>query len=153
MYEILDGIRSPQDIKRLETDALRTLCAELRDYIVRCCAENPGHLASSLGAVELIVGMHYVFDAPADKFVFDVGHQAYAHKILTGRKEAFRKNRRADGISGFPRREESPFDAFGTGHSRPPSVLPGRRPCWAAARRRSFSWATAPSPEAWPSKP
>jgi len=117
MYEILDGIRSPQDIKRLETDALRTLCAELRDYIVRCCAENPGHLASSLGAVELIVGMHYVFDAPADKFVFDVGHQAYAHKILTGRKEAFRKNRCADGISGFPRREESPFDAFGTGHS------------------------------------
>ncbi len=117
MYTILDGISSPQDIKRLDIDGLRTLCGELRDYIVRCCAQNPGHLASSLGAVELIVGMHYVFDAPADKFVFDVGHQAYAHKILTGRREAFLRNRRSDGISGFPRREESPYDAFGTGHS------------------------------------
>ena len=117
MYGILDGISSPRDIKQLDLAALRTLCAEIRDYIVRCCAQNPGHLASSLGAVELIVGMHYVFDAPDDKFIFDVGHQAYAHKILSGRKDAFLKNRRPDGISGFPRRGESPFDAFGTGHS------------------------------------
>jgi 1-deoxy-D-xylulose-5-phosphate synthase len=78
---------------------------------------NPGHLGSSLGAVELIIGLHYVYDAPADKLVFDVGHQAYAHKIITGRREAFRKNRMKDGISGFPKRSESPYDAFGAGHS------------------------------------
>ncbi|MBQ3997016.1 MAG: 1-deoxy-D-xylulose-5-phosphate synthase, partial [Bacteroidales bacterium] len=87
MYTILDNINSPADIRNLNMDQLRTLCAELRDYIVRCCAENPGHLGSSLGAVELIVGLHYVYNTPDDKIVFDVGHQAYAHKILTGRRE------------------------------------------------------------------
>ena len=117
MYEILDRIDSPADIRSLSIGELKTLCAELRDYIVRCCAENPGHLGSSLGAVELIVGMHYVYDTPADKLVFDVGHQAYAHKILTGRREIFRKNRTKDGISGFPNIFESGYDAFGTGHS------------------------------------
>ena len=117
MYEILDHINSPADIKRLDLDGLRSLCTEIRDYMVRCCAVNPGHLGSSLGAVELIVGMHYVYDAPTDKLVFDVGHQAYAHKILTGRREAFKDNRTRDGISGFPKRSESPYDAFGTGHS------------------------------------
>ncbi len=117
MYEILDHINSPADLKRLDMDGLRRLCVEIRDYMVRCCAVNPGHLGSSLGAVELIVGMHYVYDAPEDKLVFDVGHQAYAHKILTGRREAFKGNRTRDGISGFPKRSESPYDAFGTGHS------------------------------------
>ena len=117
MYTILDNINSPADIRGLNMEQLRTLCSELRDYIVRCCAENPGHLGSSLGAVELIVGMHYVYNTPEDKIVFDVGHQAYAHKILTGRREAFLKNRSKDGISGFPRMEESPYDAFGVGHS------------------------------------
>lgn len=107
----------PADIKSLDMDYLRSLCAEIRDYIIKSCADNPGHLASSLGAVELIVGMHYVFDAPKDKLVFDVGHQAYAHKILTGRKEAFKKNRMRDGISGFPNRDESEWDAFGAGHA------------------------------------
>ena len=85
--------------------------------MIECCAVNPGHLGPSLGAVELIVGLHYVFDAPQDKIVFDVGHQAYAHKIITGRREAFRFNRTKDGISGFPKRAESEFDAFGVGHS------------------------------------
>lgn len=117
MYEILDKINSPADLKPLSMDQLRKLCGELRSYMVECCAVNPGHLASSLGAVELIVGFHYVFDAPADKLVFDVGHQAYAHKILTGRREAFRSSRTRDGISGFPRRDESEYDAFGVGHS------------------------------------
>ena len=117
MYEILDHINSPADLKRLDMDGLRRLCVEIRDYMVRCCAVNPGHLGSSLGAVELIVGMHYVYDSPEDKLVFDVGHQAYAHKILTGRREAFKGNRTRDGISGFPKRSESPYDAFGTGHS------------------------------------
>ncbi len=117
MYEILDTIHTPADVKKLDIDGLRKLCAEIRDYMVRCCAVNPGHLGSSLGAVELIVGLHYVYDAPADKLVFDVGHQAYAHKIITGRREAFKGNRTRDGISGFPKRDESPYDAFGTGHS------------------------------------
>lgn len=114
---ILDKINSPEDLRRLDIEELRPLCGEIRDYIVRCCADNPGHLASSLGAVELIVGLHYVFDTPKDKLVFDVGHQAYAHKILTGRKEAFEKNRMPDGISGFPNRDESEYDAFGAGHA------------------------------------
>ena len=114
---ILDKINSPEDLRRLNIEELRPLCGEIRDYIVKCCADNPGHLASSLGAVELIVGLHYVFDTPKDKLIFDVGHQAYAHKILTGRKEAFKKNRMPDGISGFPNRDESVYDAFGAGHA------------------------------------
>ncbi len=114
---ILDKINSPADVRKLNIDELKPLCGEIRDYIIRCCSENPGHLASSLGAVELIVGLHYVFDTPKDKLIFDVGHQAYAHKILTGRKEAFRKNRMPDGISGFPNRDESVYDAFGAGHA------------------------------------
>ena len=117
MYKLLDKIDSPADLKRLDRKDLPAVCAEVRDYMVRCCAENPGHLASSLGAVELIVGLHYIYDTPKDKLVFDVGHQAYAHKILTGRREAFRGNRTRAGISGFPNRAESPYDAFGAGHS------------------------------------
>lgn len=117
MYELLDQINSPADIKGFTTEQLRALCAELRRYILEVCSRNPGHLASSLGAVELIVGVHYVFDTPADKLVFDVGHQAYAHKILTGRREAFATMRSKGGISGFPNRDESPYDAFGVGHS------------------------------------
>ena len=117
MYELLDKIESPADIKGLTKEQLHTLCAELRQYIIETCSKNPGHLGASLGAVELIVGVHYVYDTPADQFVFDVGHQAYAHKVLTGRREAFRTMRTKDGISGFPKRSESPFDAFGVGHS------------------------------------
>ena len=117
MYELLDKIDSPADLKGLSLEELGKLCGEIRRYILECCAVNPGHVASSLGAVELIVGFHYVFNSPTDKIVFDVGHQAYAHKILTGRREAFRQNRTRDGISGFPSRSESPHDAFGAGHS------------------------------------
>ena len=115
--DILSGINSPADIKGLSIEQLRQLCQEIRDYMIQCCSANPGHLGSSLGAVELIVGLHYVFDTPNDKIIFDVSHQAYAHKILTGRREAFKKNRCEDGISGFTRIEESPYDAFGAGHS------------------------------------
>ena len=117
MYKILDHINSPEDVRKLSVAKLKTLCDEIRDYMVRCCAENPGHLGSSLGAVELIVALHYVYDTPKDKLVFDVGHQAYAHKILTGRREAFKDNRKAGGISGFPKMAESKYDAFGAGHS------------------------------------
>lgn len=116
-YKILDRIDSPQDIKVLNIEELRELCAEIRQYMIECCAVNPGHLGPSLGAVELIAGLHYVYNAPEDKIVFDVGHQAYAHKIITGRREAFRHNRTKDGISGFPKRSESIYDAFGAGHS------------------------------------
>lgn len=117
MYGILDKVNTPADIKGLDMEQLRQLCAEIRDYMVQCCATNPGHLASSLGTVEIIVALHYLYDTPKDKIVFDVGHQAYAHKILTGRKEAFRENRTMNGISGFPKMSESPYDSFGVGHS------------------------------------
>jgi len=117
MYELLDKINSPADIKGFDMNQLEQLCSELRQYMVECCSKTPGHLGSSLGAVELIVAMHYVYDAPKDKFIFDVGHQAYAHKILTGRREAFKTLRTEGGISGFPRRSESEYDAFGVGHS------------------------------------
>lgn len=116
-YGLLEKIDSPIDLKELDMAQLRQLCDEIRAYIVECCSTNPGHLASSLGAVELIVGVHYVFDTPQDKFVFDVGHQAYAHKIITGRREAFRSLRTEGGISGFPNRDESEYDCFGVGHS------------------------------------
>ena len=116
-YKILETVNSPADIKGLSIDELKLLCGEIRQYMIECCSVNPGHLGSSLGAVELMVGLHYVYDAPEDKLVFDVGHQAYAHKIITGRRDAFRKNRMKDGISGFPKRSESEYDAFGAGHS------------------------------------
>ena len=117
MYELLEKINVPADLRKLSVKELKQLCGEIRQYMVECCAKNPGHLGSSLGAVELIVALHSVFDTPKDHLVFDVGHQAYAHKILTGRREAFRRNRMADGISGFPRRAESEYDAFGAGHA------------------------------------
>jgi len=117
MYELLEKISSPEDVRKLSVKELETLCREIRGYMVECCAANPGHLGSSLGAVEIIVALHYVYNTPDDKLVFDVGHQAYAHKIITGRREIFRKNRMVDGISGFPRRSESPYDPFGAGHS------------------------------------
>ena len=117
MYEILDHIQSPLDLKNLSPKQLEQLCAEIRQYMVECCAVNPGHLGSSLGVVELTVALHTIYNTPADKLVFDVGHQAYAHKIITGRREAFKRNRTRDGISGFPKRDESPYDAFGAGHS------------------------------------
>lgn len=116
-YRILENVNSPADIKGMSLDELKELCEEIRQYMIECCSVNPGHLGSSLGAVELVVALHYVYDAPQDKIVFDVGHQAYAHKIITGRRDAFRKNRMKDGISGFPKRSESEYDAFGVGHS------------------------------------
>ncbi len=116
-HTLLDRVESPDDLKRLTPDELRRYCDELRRYIVEQCSVNPGHLASSLGTVELTAALHYVFDAPRDRIVWDVGHQTYAHKIITGRREAFRRKRRLGGISGFPRMAESPYDAFGGGHA------------------------------------
>lgn len=113
----LEHIQTPEDLRKLSLDQLPQLCDELRHFIIEQTAQHPGHLGSSLGVVELTVAIHYVFDTPNDKLVWDVGHQAYAHKILTGRKDQFATNRCYHGISGFPRREESEYDSFGTGHS------------------------------------
>ena len=115
--DILRNINSPADLRKLDIDSLPRLCGEIREYMVECCSKNPGHLGSSLGAVELAVALHYVYNTPHDKLVWDVGHQAYAHKIITGRRDAFVDNRRKDGISGFPKMMESEYDAFGAGHT------------------------------------
>lgn len=114
---ILDSINIPIDLKKIPEDSLIQLCEEVRQKIIDDCANNPGHLGSSLGVVELTVALHYVFDTPYDNLIWDVGHQAYAHKILTGRKELFKYKRLYGGISGFPKMSESEYDAFGTGHS------------------------------------
>jgi 1-deoxy-D-xylulose-5-phosphate synthase len=117
MDNLLERIDSPEDLKKLEIHQLPQLCEELRQFITESCSRNPGHLGASLGAVELTVALHYVYDAPRDKIIWDVGHQAYAHKIITGRRKTFAKNRCYKGLSGFPKIAESPYDAFGTGHS------------------------------------
>jgi len=117
MPRSLDRIESPVDLKRLKPEELPALCKEIRDEIVATCAKNGGHLGSSLGAVELIVALHYVYNSPVDRLVFDVGHQAYAHKLLTGRRATFRTIRTPGGLAGFPERRESEHDAFGVGHA------------------------------------
>ena len=116
-YNLLYKVNSPADLKQLSISELVQYCAELRRYIIEECSKNPGHLASSLGTIELTVAIHYVFDIPSDKLVWDVGHQAYAHKIITGRRDLFPTNRKLGGISGFPRMAESEYDSFGAGHS------------------------------------
>ena len=116
-YTLLTNINYPSDIKKLKVNQLPQLCDELRHFIIEQLANNPGHLGSSLGVVELAVAIHYVFDTPHDRIIWDVGHQAYPHKILTGRREKFHTNRQFKGISGFPSIKESEYDAFGTGHA------------------------------------
>ncbi len=117
MARLLDRIDSPLDLKRLKAEDLPRLCQEIRDEIVATCAKNGGHLGASLGAVELSVALHYVFASPLDRLVWDVGHQAYAHKLLTGRRDRFRSIRTEGGLAGFPERHESEHDAFGVGHA------------------------------------
>jgi 1-deoxy-D-xylulose-5-phosphate synthase len=114
---LLDAIDSPQDLRKLDVAELETLAEELRDEIIRVVSRTGGHLAPSLGVVELTLALHYVFESPRDRIVWDVGHQSYAHKLLTGRRERFETLRQYGGISGFPRREESLHDSFGTGHA------------------------------------
>jgi len=114
---LLDRIRTPGDLKGLSLEELVALSVEIRQYIIEVVSVRGGHLASSLGAVEIAIALHYVFDSPRDKILWDVGHQSYAHKILTGRKEAFRNLRTREGLSGFPNTAESEHDAFGVGHA------------------------------------
>ena len=117
IYKHLNSINSPDDLKKMDKEELPVVCQELRDFIIDEVAKNPGHLGSSLGVVELTVALHYVFNTPYDRLVWDVGHQAYGHKILTGRRDVFHTNRQMGGISGFPKIEESEYDAFGVGHA------------------------------------
>ncbi|WP_306012818.1 MULTISPECIES: 1-deoxy-D-xylulose-5-phosphate synthase [unclassified Allomuricauda] len=117
LERLLPHIDSPSDLKKLTLDELPQLAQELREFIIDIVSTKEGHLGASLGVVELTIALHYVFNAPHDKLIWDVGHQAYGHKILTGRKEIFETNRQLGGISGFPKRSESEYDDFGTGHS------------------------------------
>ena len=116
-YQYLNDIFYPSDLKALPQEALPRVCEEVRDFIIQQLSQNPGHLGSSLGTVELTVALHYVFDTPNDQLVWDVGHQAYAHKILTGRRERFYTNRQFKGIAPFPTPAESEYDAFIAGHA------------------------------------
>lgn len=116
-YPLLSKIDSPADLRKLPVEQLPEVCSEMRGYLIENLSQNPGHFASSMGAVEIIVALHYVFETPDDNIVFDVGHQAYAHKILTGRREAFRRQRTKGGISGFPTPSESIYDTFVAGHA------------------------------------
>ena len=113
----LENISSPKDIKGAAVSELEALAVEIRAAILRQVSEHGGHLSSSLGAVELAIALHYVYDAPDDVLIWDVGHQAYAHKLLTGRYEKFSTMRQSGGISGYPKRSESIYDAFGAGHA------------------------------------
>jgi 1-deoxy-D-xylulose-5-phosphate synthase len=117
MSNLVDKINSPDDLKKLKKEELNTLAAELREVVLETVAKTGGHLASNLGCVELSIALHYCFNSPHDRIIWDVGHQAYIHKILTGRRDQFHTQRQYGGISGFPKRTESPHDAFGTGHS------------------------------------
>ena len=117
LESLLAHINSPKDLKKLKKEQLPSLAQELRNFIIEIVATKEGHLGASLGVVELTIALHYVFNTPEDKLIWDVGHQAYGHKILTGRKEIFDTNRQLGGISGFPKRSESEYDDFGTGHS------------------------------------
>ena len=114
---ILEQIKSPGDLKKIPRAELKTVASEIRKLIVDVISRSGGHLASSLGTVELTIALHFVFNSPRDKIIWDVGHQTYAHKILTGRRKSFETIRKLDGISGFTRISESPYDAFTTGHS------------------------------------
>ncbi|HXX35731.1 MAG TPA: 1-deoxy-D-xylulose-5-phosphate synthase [Thermodesulfobacteriota bacterium] len=117
MVKVLDQINTSRDVKKLDPEELEQLCHEIRKEILSVVSKNGGHLASNLGVVELTTALHYVFDFPRDKIIWDVGHQSYVHKLLTGRKDRFHTLRQYGGISGFPKREESPYDAFDSGHS------------------------------------
>ncbi|MBW2023636.1 MAG: 1-deoxy-D-xylulose-5-phosphate synthase, partial [Deltaproteobacteria bacterium] len=116
-YHLLERIESPADLKGLSLSELESLSQEIRRKIIETVSCTGGHLAPSLGVVELTLALHFVFDTPKDKLIWDVGHQAYAHKLLTGRRDRFHTLRQMGGISGFPKREESPYDTFDTGHS------------------------------------
>jgi 1-deoxy-D-xylulose-5-phosphate synthase len=114
---LLDRVKSPADLRRMSPDELRELAQEVRDFLIQSCSVTGGHIGAGLGVVELTIALHAAFETPRDQLVWDVGHQAYGHKILTGRRDVFHTNRIYKGISGFPKRSESEYDTFGVGHS------------------------------------
>ena len=114
---VLDTIKGPEDVKRLSEEERKELAAEIREFLIETTSRTGGHLASNLGVVELTIAMFCALNLPKDKIIWDVGHQSYTHKILSGRKDNFDGLRQYGGLSGFPKRKESPFDAFDTGHS------------------------------------
>ncbi|HXA01410.1 MAG TPA: 1-deoxy-D-xylulose-5-phosphate synthase N-terminal domain-containing protein, partial [Cytophagaceae bacterium] len=115
--KLLAQINTPEDLRKLDESQLFEVCTELRQYIIDSVSVYGGHFAASLGVIELTVALHYAFNTPSDQLIWDVGHQAYGHKILTGRRDLFHTNRLYGGISGFPKRDESEYDSFGVGHS------------------------------------
>src|SRR5438046_9129359 len=117
MYDLLQTINNPADLRALDRKQLQQVAVELREFLIDSVSQTGGHLSSNLGTVELTIALHYVFDTPEDRIVWDCGHQTYPHKSLTGRREAMARLRMSDGISGFPRRAESKYDTFGTAHS------------------------------------
>ena len=135
---MLESIQSPADLRRLEADALPDLCQEIRDFLLSSVSTGGGHFSSNLGTVELTVALHYVFNTPQDRLVWDVGHQAYAHKILTGRREFMHSIRQAEGLAGFPKRSESPYDTFGVGHSS--TSIAAALGMALAAKRKGEAW-------------
>jgi len=114
---MLEKINSPQDLKKINIEELPKLAQEIRDLIIKTVSKTGGHLAPNLGVVELTIAMHYAFNSPEDKFIFDVSHQSYIHKILTGRKDKFHTIRQYKGLSGFTSIKESPYDSYGAGHA------------------------------------
>ena len=117
MYEFLDKINFPADLRKVPKEKLSDVARECREFLIEIMSRKSGHFASSLGVVELTVALHYVYNTPEDQIVWDVGHQAYIHKMLTGRKNDFETLRQYDGMSGFPKRKESEYDTFGVGHA------------------------------------
>src|SRR6187549_3984165 len=116
-YPILETINDPFDLRQLDRRGLAQVATELRAFILDSVSATGGHLSSNLGTVELTIALHYVFRTPEDRVIWDVGHQTYGHKILTGRRDGMKRLRQKGGVAGFPRREESPYDTFGTAHS------------------------------------
>ena len=133
---LLDRAATPEQLRRLPETALPALARELREYLLWCTGQSGGHFGAGLGVVELTLALHYVYNTPEDRLVWDVGHQAYPHKILTGRKEQMVSMRQKDGLAAFPRREESPYDTFGVGHSST-SISAALGMALAARRQRS----------------
>jgi 1-deoxy-D-xylulose-5-phosphate synthase len=135
MSRILDTINGPEDLRKLPADQLPRLATEIRAMMLDVVSKNGGHLSANLGVVEITLALHRVFDTPADKIIWDVGHQSYAHKIITGRRDRFRGLRQRGGILGFPDREESPYDVYNVGHA-----------CTALSAALGMAVATASSP-------
>ena len=142
--KLLKQINNPTDLReKISEDDLPQLCDELRDFIVDVVSQKGGHFGASLGVVELTVALHYVFNTPDDKLVWDVGHQAYGHKILTGRRELFHTNRVYKGLSGFPKPSESEYDAFAVGHSSTSiSAALGSTPANGSSNKINFGFVT-----------